>query len=47
MSAWAESRKGEWEAELRFLRNQKHAVTRRIDELEEMLRLFFPEVKNG
>lgn len=36
-------RRPEWEAELKFLRNQKHAAERRIEELEDMLRTFFPK----
>jgi chaperonin cofactor prefoldin len=36
-------RKPEWEAELSFLRRQKSVVERRIEELEDMLRTFFPK----
>lgn len=43
MSAWAESRKLEWLAELRVLRRQHSATQQRINELEEMMRLFFPD----
>lgn len=43
---WAASRKLEWEAELRFIRQQKIAAERRIAELEEMLATFFPEVRS-
>jgi hypothetical protein len=42
---WAISRKLEWLAELRVLRRQHSATEQRIGELEEMLRLFFPEEK--
>jgi hypothetical protein len=43
MTAPLIDRKQEWKAELRFLRREHSNIGRRIEELEEILRLFFPE----
>lgn len=42
-------RKLEWEAERRFLNNERRLIDRRIAELDEILREFWPErrVANG
>ena len=39
------SRKDDWTAELRIRLKLKSENDRRIEELEEILRLFFPEVR--
>lgn len=45
MSALPPSRRQEWEAERRYLSNRKQQIEQRLAELDEILRLLFPEVR--
>jgi len=42
-----EQRRLEWEAERRFLTSEIHRLKTRLDELEEILTIMFPEAKHG